>query len=164
MLTKWLVLRIYGCIGIYLYMSTHVYFHFYIQICRDICRTPSVCKENKVKLRWFAADKAYNSLHAYAAGLSEFPLYHAVDIFGGSQRVAQAWRREGMSGISFDVKLSRSHDLTSEDGCRSLLRYLMRPPVSQCTHAYKHLHHIGTQKYICVHIFGCGCMSPLDPF
>ncbi|CAL1131815.1 unnamed protein product [Cladocopium goreaui] len=31
-----------------------------------------------------------------------------------------------MSGISFDVKLSRSHDLTSEDGCRSLLRYLMR--------------------------------------
>ena len=47
MLTKWLVLRIYGCIGIYLYMSTHVYFHFYIQICRDICRTPSVCKETK---------------------------------------------------------------------------------------------------------------------
>eukprot|EP00435_Cladocopium_sp_Y103_P018219 s2415_g4.t1 len=72
---------------------------------------PSIHLES---LRWFSADTAYNSLHAYAVGLAEPPLYHVVDIFGGSQRVAQAFRREGMTGISFDVKLSPSHDLTSE--------------------------------------------------
>ena len=46
---------------------------------------------------------------------------HVLDLFGASQKVAQTWASAGYKGISYDIKLSPAHDVTSRSGFYNLL-------------------------------------------
>ena len=49
-------------------------------------------------------------------------LYHVVDAFGASERVASCWSKAGYNSIAFDIRIDSNHDLVSSMGFRTLLQ------------------------------------------
>lgn len=50
------------------------------------------------------------------------PRWHALDVFGASQKVTTTWIREGMAATAFDIKITRKHDICTSEGCKELIR------------------------------------------
>lgn len=80
-------------------------------------------------------------------GLSERPLYHVVDIFGGSRQISKVWSKEGFGSTSYDIKLDRQHDLTTERGCKILISLLLRFLVWTLK--------VSDHAHICLHVYTC---------
>jgi hypothetical protein len=74
--------------------------------------------------RWYRAEDHFADLTAYAQGLNTRidKVYHALDVFGASERVSNTWIKHGYSSTSFDIKLSSKHDVVSETGVKLLLQ------------------------------------------
>ena len=47
--------------------------------------------------------------------------FHALDLFGASRRVTKTWASKGWNSISYDIKISKRHDITSMAGFMCLL-------------------------------------------
>ena len=74
--------------------------------------------------RWYRAEDHYADLTSFAQGLNTRinKVYHALDVFGASQRVSKTFLKHGYCSTSFDIKLSSSHDVVSETGVKLLLQ------------------------------------------
>lgn len=57
-------------------------------------------------------------------------VYQVIDLFGASQKVSNTWKQEGFNAAGYDIKLSTSHDICSENGFRELLKMGCQGPVS----------------------------------
>jgi len=51
---------------------------------------------------------------------------HLMDLFGASQTMARTFERAGWNAESYDIQLSRNHDITSESGFRTLCKMAVR--------------------------------------
>ena len=80
--------------------------------------------------RWFHAEDNVHALRALVASQrhSVLPSIHVLDVFGASGRVTEAWTRHGSVGFSYDIKISREHDICSLHGFLLLLRKGMESP------------------------------------
>ena len=74
--------------------------------------------------RWFNAEESFGDLVAWATDLAAAsrPRWHALDVFGASQKVTTTWIREGMAATAFDIKITRKHDICTSEGCKELVR------------------------------------------
>lgn len=72
--------------------------------------------------RWFHAEHSLDTLVAWARDIAVQPRWHALDIFGASQKVSSTWIKEGMRAVSFDIKISKGHDICTVGGCQELIR------------------------------------------
>ena len=61
-------------------------------------------------------------LHKFLDVASRAPkTLHVLDVFGVSCRMQSAFEEKGFVGFSYDIKLSKTHDITSESGFKVLL-------------------------------------------
>ena len=78
-------------------------------------------------LRWYAPENHPEELQHFAAhAIHMQKTLHVLDVFGVSKRMTQAFERVHLSGFSYDIKLSKSHDITSESGFKLLLKAAMQ--------------------------------------
>lgn len=77
----------------------------------------------RLRPRWFAAEANLKELQKFVARGSQVAKeLHVLDLFGCSGRMREAFEHQGMKGLSYDIKLSKAHDITTEAGFRYLLR------------------------------------------
>ena len=74
--------------------------------------------------RWYRPEDHVEHLQEFMGQLSESASKwcHVLDVFGASQKVSETWERSGYHGQSYDIKLSKSHDITTEKGFKCLLQ------------------------------------------
>ena len=72
--------------------------------------------------RWFHAEDSFDTLVAWARDIAVQPRWHALDIFGASQKVSSTWMKEGLRAVSFDIKINKGHDICTLGGCQELIR------------------------------------------
>ena len=66
-------------------------------------------------------------LHKFLDVASRAPkTLHVLDVFGVSCRMQSAFEEKGFVGFSYDIKLSKTHDITSESGFKVLLEKAAR--------------------------------------
>ena len=53
-------------------------------------------------------------------------VFHVIDVFGASRRVEQTWLDAGYEATAFDVKISRTHDICTQKGVKTLLRMALQ--------------------------------------
>ena len=79
-------------------------------------------------IRWYTPEEhALELKRLAAAASSRTQKLSVLDVFGVSQRVSEAWQKVDLNGFSFDIKLSREHDICSERGFKLLLTKAMEP-------------------------------------
>ena len=78
--------------------------------------------------RWYKAEDHVAELEAYMAALDVEKTFSCLDFFGASRRIASTWIQNGFSAVSFDIKLSKLHDLCSATGVHKLATYGMQFP------------------------------------
>ena len=83
----------------------------------------------KIKMpRWYKPEYHARDLKNFieVTARSTEQIYNCLDMFGASGRVAQTWVDAGFSAIGFDVKIDGGHDITSEDGVKTLLKMALQ--------------------------------------
>ena len=78
--------------------------------------------------RWYKVEDHVVELQQWMAQVDQVSerVLHVLDFFGASQQVTKAFQRGGYVGASFDLKLSRTHDIVSEFGVKTLLRMALQ--------------------------------------
>ncbi|CAL1142652.1 unnamed protein product [Cladocopium goreaui] len=100
---------------------------------------------------WYAPEKHVVELQKFLDVASRAPkTLHVLDVFGVSCRMQSAFEEKGFVGFSYDIKLSKTHDITSESGFKVLLEKAARlhpegliagaPPCSLFTAASSSVH------------------------
>ena len=73
--------------------------------------------------RWFHAEDHMGEVCTWIQAQADVAkLWHCLDLFGASGRVATTWIDGGYSAISFDIKLHPGDDLCSQSGFYHLLK------------------------------------------
>ena len=68
-------------------------------------------------------------------------MFDVLDVFGASCRIAETWRAAGYRAFSYDIKLSKNHDICTEDGFKLLL--------------WKTMQSFGLMSWIWIDVVGC---------
>eukprot|EP00435_Cladocopium_sp_Y103_P002378 s4175_g1.t1 len=100
---------------------------------------------------WYSPEKHVVELQKFLAVASRGPkTLHVLDVFGVSCRMQSAFEEKGLVGFSYDIKLCKTHDITSESGFKVLLEKAARlhpdgllagaPPCSLFTAASSSVH------------------------
>ena len=78
--------------------------------------------------RWFKPEEQMGTLQDWMSQEACLARrrYHLLDLFGGSRKMQRSWDRDGWCGISYDIRLSEMHDITSESGFRHLCQISLR--------------------------------------
>ena len=97
--------------------------------------------KNCLSHRWYDAQSHFNDLNRWATALQGWvdPKYHLLEVFGASKGLQKTWHRAGKSGVSFDIKISKTHDLCTECGVKVLIQMGLQPLVSVAT-MFIHFH------------------------
>ena len=96
-------------------------------------------------LRWFKPEHRRGELLEWmrSVSCSVQKQYHVLDLFGASQRVSQCWQKAGWKATSYDIKLGGPfHDITSEDGWKTLANKGLRLLACMCESKTKILYSI----------------------
>lgn len=115
--------------GLFWYILIYFEIFWYIWCawqCWASCRRLAVFSMTNY-LRWYRPEDHLAEVEEYVTYLRRTvtPTWSVLDLFGASRRVAKAWSREGYSSVSFDIKLSQTHDLCTQVGFFQLLKYGM---------------------------------------
>ena len=80
--------------------------------------------------RWYRAEDHARTLVSYVheTARSSSKIYDVLDLFGATKRVASTWINSGYNGISYDIKISREHDVCTESGIKCLLGMMLQFP------------------------------------
>lgn len=79
--------------------------------------------QKRKTLRWFhAEDHVPELLKWMKETAGSLPQYlDCIDLFGASERMSRTFGDAGFEAISYDIKIDRSHDLTSFNGFKTFL-------------------------------------------